>query len=130
VTGGGWITTPNGKAAFGLVSKYNKGQSTPDGNTEFQAPGMNFKSTSSDWLVVAGPKAQYKGSGTVNGGGTYGFMVTAVDGSMRSKGGADMFRIKIWDKSTGSVIYDNQPGAPDTADPTTAVGGGSIRIHN
>jgi hypothetical protein len=130
VTGGGWITAPNGKAAFGLVSKYNKGQSTPDGNTEFQAPGMNFKSTSCDWLVVAGPKAQYKGSGTINGSGNYGFMVTAVDGSMKSKGGADMLRIKIWDKSTGSVIYDNLPGAADTADPTTAVGGGSIRIHN
>ncbi len=130
VTGGGWITTPNGKAAFGLVSKYNKGHSTPDGNTEFQAPGMNFKSTSCDWLVVAGPKAQYKGSGTINGSGNYGFMLTVIDGSMKSKGGADMFRIKIWDKSTGLAIYDNQPGAPDTAAPTTATGGGSIRIHN
>jgi hypothetical protein len=130
VTGGGWITSPSGKAAFGLVSKYNKGQSAPDGNTEFQAPGMNFKSTSYDWLVVAGAKAQYKGSGTVNGSGNYGFIVTAIDGSLKSKGNSDALRIKIWDKATGSVIYDNQPGAPDTADPTTAVGGGSIRIHN
>ncbi len=129
VTGGGWINSPSGKAALGLVSRYNKGQSTPDGNTEFQAAGMHFKSTSCDWLVIAGAKAQYKGSGTINGSGDYAFMVTIVDGSRRSKSGPDMFRIKIWNKATGSVMYDNQPNAPDTADPTMAVGGGSIRIH-
>jgi hypothetical protein len=28
--------TLTGKANFGFVSKYQKGQSTPDGNTEFQ----------------------------------------------------------------------------------------------
>jgi VCBS repeat-containing protein len=130
VTGGGWINSPSGKAALGLVSKYNKGQSTPDGNTEFQAAGMNFKSTSCDWLVIAGAKAQYKGSGTINGSGDYAFMVTIIDGSRRSKSGPDLFRIKIWNKATGSVMYDNQPNAPDTADPTMAVGGGSIRIHS
>jgi VCBS repeat-containing protein len=130
VTGGGWINSPSGKAALGLVSKYTKGQSTPDGNTEFQAAGMNFKSTSCDWLVIAGAKAQYKGSGTINGSGDYAFMVTIIDGSRRSKSGPDMFRIRIWNKATGSVMYDNQPNAPDTADPTMAVGGGSIRIHS
>ena len=139
VTGGGWIASPpgsyangvsTGKSAFGLVSKYNKGQATPDGDTEFQGPGFNFKSTSSDWLVIAGPKAQYKGSGTINGSGDYAFMVTVIDGSLTAKHGSDMFRIKIWDKSSGLVIYDNQSGAPDSANPTTATGGGSIRIHN
>jgi VCBS repeat-containing protein len=130
VTGGGWINSPSGKAALGLVSRYNKGQSTPDGNTVFQAAGMNFKSTSCDWLVIAGAKAQYKGSGTINGSGDYAFMVTIIDGSRRSKSGPDMFRIKIWNKATGSVMYDNQPNAPDAADPTMAVGGGSIRIHS
>jgi hypothetical protein len=139
VTGGGWITSPagaytngaaTGKSAFGFVSKYNKGQATPDGNTEFQALGFDFKSTSSDWLVIAGPKAQYKGSGTINGSGDYAFMVTVIDGSLTAKHGSDMFRIKIWDKSSGLVIYDNQPGTPDSANPTTATGGGSIRIHN
>jgi len=130
VTGGGWVASPAGKSAFGLVSKYNKGQATPDGDTEFQGPGFNFKSTSSDWLVIVGAKAQYRGSGTVNGNGDYAFMVTVVDGSLTAKHGSDMFRIKIWDKSSGLVIYDNQPGAPDSANPTTATGGGSIRIHN
>jgi VCBS repeat-containing protein len=141
VTGGGWINSPagaytpnpslTGKATFGFVSKYKKGQSTPDGNTEFQfhAAGMNFKSTAYDWLVVAGTKAQYKGSGTINGSGDYGFMLTAIDGDLKGKGSPDTFRIKIWDKASGNTIYDNQALASDTADPTTTLGGGSIQIH-
>ena len=38
----------------------------PSGATEFQfqAGSFNFKSTSYEWLVVAGAKAQYKGAGT------------------------------------------------------------------
>jgi hypothetical protein len=135
VTGGGWINSPagayapntslSGKATFGFVSKYKKGQSTPDGDTEFQfqAAGFNFKSTSYEWLVIAGSKAQYKGSGTINGNGDYFFMLTAVDGS------PDTFRMKVWDKASLAVIYDNQVLASDTADPTTVLGGGSIQIH-
>jgi VCBS repeat-containing protein len=140
VTGGGWINSPagayaantslSGKATFGFVSKYKKGQSTPDGDTEFQfqAAGFNFKSTSYEWLVIAGGKAQYKGSGTINGSGDYFFMLTAVDGGL--KGGPDTFRIKVWDKTTLAVIYDNGLGASDTSDPTTTLGGGSIQIHD
>jgi hypothetical protein len=41
----------------------------------------------------------------------------------------DKIRIKIWNKSTGQVIYDNQPGSADDASPTTASGEGSIVIH-
>jgi len=50
-------------------------------------------------------------------------MLTAIDGS------PDKFRIKIWDKATGEVIYDNHLGASDTADPVTAIQGGSIVIY-
>jgi len=140
VTGGGWITSPagayvanpglTGKATFGFVSKYKKGQTTPDGNTEFQfeAAGFNFKSTSYDWLVVSGTKAQYKGSGTINGSGDYYFMLTATDADTKGKG-PDTFRMKVWNKTTNAVIYDNQIGLSDSADPTTTLGGGSIQIH-
>jgi hypothetical protein len=135
VTGGGWINSPagaytadptlTGKATFGFVSKYQKGANVPTGNTEFQfkAADLNFKSTSYDWLVIAGMKAQYKGIGTINGTGEYKFMLTAIDGSL------DKFRIKIWDKATGNIVYDNQLGAADDANPTTAIQGGSIVIH-
>jgi hypothetical protein len=40
--------------------------------------------------------------------------------------------IKIWDKATGQVIYDNQMDSEDDADldPSKAeIGGGSIVIH-
>jgi hypothetical protein len=139
VTGGGWITSPTGayspdpnltgRASFGFVSKYKKGASLPTGETEFQfkIANFNFHSDLYEWLVIAGAKAQYKGTGTVNGAGEHGFMLTAVDGQI--KGGLDKFRIKIWDKATGTMVYDNQMGAGDTGDPTTVIGGGSIVIH-
>lgn len=141
VTGGGWIISPAGayvpnptlagRANSGFVSKYEKGATSPTGQTEFQfrVAELNFHSTSYHWLVVAGAKAQYKGSGTINGSGDYGFMLTAIDGQASGGGGVDKFRIKIWDKSTGNIVYDNQIGASDTADPTTVIAGGSIVIH-
>ena len=141
VTGGGWIDsslgayTPNpnltGRASFGFTSKYQPGATIPTGNTEFQfrVADFNFKSTSYDWLVVAGARAQFKGSGTINGNGNYAFLLTAIDGQINGGDGTDKFRIKVWDRNSGVVIYDNQIGTPDSADPTTVIGGGSIIIH-
>ena len=115
VTGGGWINSPAGafhpeleqfagvvgKATFGFVAKYQKGANVPTGNTEFQfkAGDLNFKSTAYQWLVVAGARAQFKGWGTINGDGNYAFILTAIDGQVSGGGGADRFRIKIWDDS-------------------------------
>ena len=139
VTGGGWIMSPEGaygantsltgKATFGFVSKYQKGANVPTGQTEFQfkVANFNFHSTSYDWLVVAGAKAMYKGTGTINGTGDYKFMLSAIDGQLNGGGSVDKFRIKIWDSS--SIIYDNQLGADDNAEPTTAIAGGQIVIH-
>jgi hypothetical protein len=118
-----------GKANFGFVSKYQKGATIPSGNTEFQfkAGNLNFKSSSYEWLVIAGARAQFKGEGTINGAGNYGFMLTAIDGQISGGGGSDKFRIKIWDGET--IVYDNQIGDLDDADPLTLLGGGSIVIH-
>ncbi len=142
VTGGGFITSPagayvkdpaaTGRANFGFNSKYQKGATTPSGQTEFQfkAGSLNFHSSTYEWLVVAGAKAQYKGVGTINGSGNYGFMLTAIDGQINGGGGSDKFRIKIWDKSNGdAVVYDNQMGGATDADPTMVIQGGSIVIH-
>jgi len=141
VTGGGWINSPAGaytenpslteKATFGFVSKYQKGANVPTGQTEFQfkIANLNFHSDSYDWLVIAGARAQYKGTGTINGNGGYGFMLTAIDGQVIGND-LDKFRMKIWDKTTDSIIYDNQIGVEDNADPATAIAGGSIIIHN
>jgi hypothetical protein len=137
ITGGGWVNSPagaylsqpfsSGRANFGFVSKYRKGATTPDGNTEFQyhAGNLIFNSTAYEWLVIAGAKGQYKGSGTINGTGNYGFILTAVDGGSYP----DRLRIKIWDKVSGVLVYDNQLGASDTADPATLIAGGSIIVH-
>ena len=141
VTGGGWIDSPAGsytadpdlagKATFGFQSRYERGASIPRGNTEFHfhAASLNFNSTAYEWLVVAGAKAQYKGSGQINGAGDYRFMLTATDGQLPGGGGVDRLRVKIWDPVTGDVLYDNQKGASDDATPATALGGGNIVIR-
>jgi len=131
VTGGGWFDSLEGayvadepltgKATFGFVSKYKKGTSVPDGNTEFQfkAGNLNFHSSSYDWLVVTGSDyAMFKGTGTINGAGEYKFRIWAGDGS------PDTFRIKIWTEAefgVETIVYDNGADQP--------LGGGSIVIH-
>ncbi len=137
VTGGGWIDSPagayradstlTGTANFGFVSKYKKGQSTPTGNTEFQyqIATLNFHSKNYDWLIVAGAKAMYKGTGTINGEGNYGFMIFAIDEKLTPSTDVDMFRIKIWDKDDNdSIVYDN-----DLEENGTELSGGQIVIH-
>ena len=93
----------------------------PTGQTEFQFKegDLNFHAESYDWLVVDGSKAIYKGTGTVNGAGDYSFFVAVIDGQI--SGSTDTFRIKIWDKDSGDVVYNNQLDTdPDiAADPTT-----------
>jgi hypothetical protein len=140
VTGGGWITsragaytanpTLTGQANFGLNARYQSGSTAPAGNTEFQFPvaNLNFHATSYDWLVITTNQAQYQGSGTINGVGNYGFLMTALDSGGSST--PDKLRLRIWDKNNNNaVIYDTQPGAPTTAAPTTVLGGGRIQVH-
>jgi uncharacterized repeat protein (TIGR03803 family) len=140
VTGGGWLNSPagayvanpslTGKANFGFVSKYSKNSTVPIGETEFHFSDLNFHSSSYDWLVITGAKAQYQGNGTINNAGNYGFKMTVLDGQVSGGGGTDKIRIRIWDKNNGnSIVYDNQAGALDSANPTVAFGGGSIVIH-
>src|SRR6266850_1166614 len=146
VSGSGWIDSlpgaylPNpalvGKAKFGFESKYKRGASVPTGQTEFnfKAAKFKFKSTVYEWLVISGSKAQYTGSGVVrvhdssHSGddecendnhwrqwtGDYKFILTAQDGGLSD--GKDKFRIKIVDKATLQVIYDNKRGESDDMD--------------
>jgi hypothetical protein len=138
VTGGGWITSPAGayaaspsligKANFGFNVRYQSGSTVPTGQLEFQLPaaGLNFHATGFDWLVVNGNQAQFQGSGTINGAGNYGFLVTVLDGGAGQK----KIRIKIWDKSSGAVVYDTQMGGAVTDLPLTLLGGGDLTIHS
>ena len=139
VTGNGWIKSPagtykanpqlTGMSSFGFVANYNRGATVPTGATEFHLPAgnLNFYATSYQWLVVTGARAQCKGTGSINGTGNYGFMLTVIDGQVKGGGGLDKFRIKIMLGS--NVIYDNQMGAPDSANPTTTVAGFNIVVR-
>lgn len=142
VTGGGWITSPEGayaadplltgKASFGFVAKYRHGADSPSGETEFQfrVAELNFHSTEYQWLVVAGAKAKYKGSGTINNDGEYGFMLTATDCAINGGGATDKCRSKIWHIDAGDeVVYDKKMGSSDDSEDATELGGGSMMIR-
>jgi len=119
VTGGGWIESPSGaylldssitgKAHFGFVCRYQKGELIPKGNMEFQfqAADLNFSSRDFEWLIIYDEiKAEFKGLGKINGKGSYQFLVSIIDGGHHQK---DSFRIMIWDKMENDTkIYDNK----------------------
>ncbi|MBI4311362.1 MAG: SBBP repeat-containing protein, partial [Chloroflexi bacterium] len=118
-------TSKEGKAILAFTSKYRPGTTVPTGNTtfKFHEAGLDFKSSSYDWMVVneSYTNARFQGSGTIGGqmdpnGNPYLFMVWATDGT------PDTFRIKIWweDAAGEHLVYDN--GANQTID-------GSIVIH-
>jgi hypothetical protein len=137
--GGGWLASPagalsaspaaTGKVSYGFQSNYYKGATYPKGETqfEFKVGNLEFNALNFEYLSVARGKAQFKGSGKVLGDQSgYSFILTVIDGAIA--GGADKMRMKIFNKTTGRVIYDNQPGASDAADPLTVVGSGSTIV--
>jgi hypothetical protein len=119
--------SPAGQVQFRLAAKYAGNQTVPQGQTvlQFTATHQTFRSTSLDWLVVSGGTAWYDGTGTINGAGSYGFLVAAHAGGS----GAGKLRIRIWNESSGKVDYDTQPGAPFGAAPTTPIGRGRISLR-
>lgn len=135
--GGGWVNSPagayradpslTGKVSFGFTSKYFKNATNPKGETQFtfKLGDLDFNAVNFDFLVISGAKAQFKGLGKINGGGAYNFLLTVIDGNQPGGDGVDRFRMKIWNKATGAIIYDNQFGASDADDPLTPVGPGS-----
>ena len=141
VTGGGSFDSPSGaytpgnssdpnfagKAEFQIEAKYKKNKAAPQGEFQFKlkSANLNFKSTSEDVLVVSGNLAQVRGQGKVNGAGGYSYLVTVVDNDKH-----DLVRIQIWNTATNVVLYDSQPGAPDSAAPTTPVNDGNLKVHH
>ncbi len=121
--------SPNttGKVSFGISSKYNNSNVlTGSVKMNFKAASIDFASISLSSLATSNGKAYLKGSGTVNGSGSYTFLASGIDGSV--VGGNDLIRFQIKD-SSNNVVYDSQPGAGDTVDPTTSDATGNIRVH-
>jgi hypothetical protein len=140
VSGSGSVLSPpgaytpdpsiSGKASFGFLARYRNGAFVPDGHTHFRfrAADFVFQSDAYEWLVVAGPHAKYKGTGSVNGVAGYRFMLTATDGERPGGGGLDRLHLKVW-AASGGVIYDNEPGVADDASATQAIDSGHIVIR-
>jgi hypothetical protein len=145
VTGAGWINSPagaylpdpqlTGRAVFGFASKYKPGASKPSGATafEFRAGKLSFVSATNDWLAVGGSRAQYQGTGILNGVHGYHFSLTVLDVQAGAGGEGDQFRMRIWTTDANGdeqVVYDNGLGASMADNPNTVIGGGAISIHN
>jgi hypothetical protein len=118
VTGGGTFASPE-KTPFAFNVRYGSNGSRPAGSVKF----LDFDSTAIDWLVITSQRALFRGAGTWNRRDGYSFLVAVTDGN------PDRLRVKIWNTASGAVVFDNQPGAADDADPAAAILGGSIVIH-
>jgi hypothetical protein len=135
--GAGWINSPAGaypgnpsavgKFNFGFGAKIDK-NGLPKGDVSFDlnSVGLNFDGVTVDSLVITSPKAVIRGTGKLNGVGGYSFLMTGYDSKAAGGSGSDKIRIKILKGTV--VVYDNQMGAPDTADPTKSIGDGNIRL--
>ena len=140
--GGGWFPSPAGaltsdplavgKASYGFSVNY-KNAAKPKGETqfEFKVGSFEFNALNFDYLSIDGSKAQFKGTGKIIGGQSgVGFIMTVKDGAI-DESDMDMIRMKIYNRNTGYVYYDNQPGASDADEPSTIVGtNSSIVIYN
>ncbi len=123
VTGSGWIRSPQGamkadpteggRARFAFVSRYVAGESRPAGRTLFHLHGteLHFRGLTQGPVTVSGLRAQYSGTGRLNGVDGYRFSVSAIDGDLPGGNGKDRLRLRIWhtDTSGAAVVdYDNQ----------------------
>lgn len=138
--GGGWFNSPTGalssdpsatgKVSYGFTVNYFKNSTLPKGESqmEFKIGAFEFNALNFDYLSVSGAWAQFKGSGKIIGGQSgINFIMTVIDGDLDGSG-VDKIRIKIYNKNTGEVYYDNLTGAGDTAIPITTVGTNSTIV--
>lgn len=138
--GGGYFNSPanaltsnpaaTGKVSYGFAVNYFKGATLPKGETqfEFKVGELEFNALNFDYLAVSGARAQFRGTGKIIGGPSgINFILTAVDGALDGTG-IDKVRIRIYNKNTGQVYYDNEPGLSEAANPTTKVGAGSTIV--
>jgi hypothetical protein len=114
------------KAHFNFSAGFLPGQTVPNGTAKFWIPGgaVDFESTAIEMLVASGNRAQFWGTGTLNGAPAR-FRITAVAGSGRNK---DAFRIELW--QAGTLVFDTQPGAAQDAPVTTDIDGGNIQVRH
>jgi hypothetical protein len=127
---GGFPADPSfaGKVFLESNVMYDQGSLFPAGTIKVRLPGTTLVGTSFAWLSISGSKLQLSGRGTINGAGSYAFLLSGIDGKIDGKKLPDKLRIKIWDPVTGRIIYDSQMDAPINAAPAVALSGGTINI--
>ena len=131
--GGGWFQSPAGAlrsnpaatgiGTYGFAANYFKKSTNPKGETQFvfRVGDFEFNAVNMEYLSMAGNRAQIKGSGKITGlQSGISFIMTVTDGN--TTGTPDRIRLKIFNKNTGQVYYDNQPGDSDASDPVTTSG--------
>jgi probable HAF family extracellular repeat protein len=128
-TGNGFYSVPGQgrtKAHFSFDVAYAEGQTVPNGTARFWTQGrqLAFESTTIEMLVASASRAQFWGTGTLNGVAAR-FRITAVSGG----GAPDAIRVELWDETGTTVLFDSQPGAAQDAPVTTVIDGGNIKIH-
>jgi len=131
VTGGGWISTGDGKSAankafLNVVCQNRQLPAAPVGEFSFRAGDLSVKGTGYRWLVVRDGLAWLEGMGTISGSGTCRFQLIVQQGGKANE--PDRVRVRVWDQAA-KIVYDSQPGASDWAGPTASLSGGNLTIH-
>ena len=138
LVGSGTFTSPAGAWAqrptvqiggnMDVTAWYQRGATAPIGKLVVELGGsarttapLTFRATSFDWLILTPNVGWVSGKGTVNARSGYGFWFVATDNP-------DKFRLKVWELSSGTVIYDNQSGAVLGTMPTLPLNRGTIFI--
>jgi hypothetical protein len=147
VTGVGMFVTPensipekpsdSGVTSFSLACKYNRSGDELIGSFYFRfyKSRFCFLNTSYDSMAIQGNGAVIYGQGKINGRGNYGFFISVIDAEATgskcyvSQKSDDKIRIKVWDITSGDVLYDNEMGEEDTAPPGITLKYGNIKIQ-
>ena len=119
------------KAHFVFDAGFTSGAAEgPNGSVRFWVQGgtLTFESTTIEMLVVQGSRAQFWGTGTLDGRPAR-FRITAVDARATGGDAPNAVRVELWNAAGTTVLYDSQPGDAPDATVTTPLGGGTIRVR-
>ena len=142
VIGGGRIESPAGAyvahpthmawGAFSVVARVTGNGRGPEGSFTFELEDSHFDFASRSFtsLVVDGDHARLMGRGTLNGTSGYAFRLTVRDaGNERQTQRSDAIRIRVWEVSSGRVVYDNEIESAPSAPALVPIAAGSITVQ-
>lgn len=144
VAAAGWLHSPQntqmdymqqeGRGYFGVAVQYRNNTEQVHGQVYFQLKesDLHFKSTSfeAERLIVFGQEANFKGKGTINGKGGYGFLVAIVNHALNLNNPNDRLRLMIWEEESGRIVYDNQAGDAEEATAINRIGMGAMVLYD